>query len=75
MRSIVFWLERKLDGLIGRLSDRLSEDTGSIRVLVLWSLLISLSCLLRHTQVDTFVLIVFESLWTVEMITNIASSL
>ena len=25
-----FWLERKLDSLIGGISDRLSKDTGSI---------------------------------------------
>ncbi len=32
----------------GRISDRLSEDVGSIPALILWTFLISRSCLLRH---------------------------
>ena len=52
-----FWLERKSDSSIGNISDRLSEGTDSIPVLVLWSFLISLSCLSRHIHVDTFALL------------------
>ena len=66
-----FWLERKWDSLIGRISDRLSEGTGSIPVLVLWSFLISRSCSLRHIHVDTFPLLCIDCPWTHEMITNV----
>ena len=66
-----FWLKRRSDSLIGKVSDRLSEGTGSSAVLVLWSFLISRSCLLGHIHEDIFVLIVAEKLWRVEMITKL----
>lgn len=50
-------LERKLDISIGRISDRLSEDVGSLPALILWSFKVSFSCSLKHIQVDAFVLI------------------
>ena len=70
-----FWLERKLDSLIGRISDRLSEGTDLIRVLVLCSFLISRSCFLGHIHVDTFALLCMKCPCTSEMITNVGSLL
>ena len=70
-----FWLERKLDSSIGSISDRLSEGTGSILVLVLWSFLISLSWSLRHIHVDTFALQCMDCPWTSELIASIGSLL
>ena len=68
-------MESKSDSLIGRISDRLSEDAGSFPVLVLLSFLISLSRLLRHSHVDTFALLCMECAWTSEMIANVGSLL
>ena len=69
------WLERQLDSSIGSISDILSKDAGSIPVLVLWSFLISLSCLLRDIHVDVFVLLCMDCPWIYEMITNVGSLL
>ena len=70
-----FWLDRKSNNLIDRMSDWLSEGTGSIYVRVLWPFLISRSCLLRHIHVDTFALLFMDYPRTSEMITNVGSLL
>ena len=70
-----FWLERKPDSAIGRMSDRLSEGAVSIPILVLWSFLINLLWLLRHIHVDGFALSRMCCPWTSEIIANVESLL
>ncbi len=51
-----FIIQEKIRQFNVRRADLLSEDTGSIPVLILWAFLTGLLCLLRHLQVTTFAL-------------------
>ena len=76
MQSITFGLERKLDSIIGRISDRLSQDACSVPILFLWSFLISLSWLIKDIFMwISFALLYMDCPWTSEMIANVGSLL